>query len=529
MNSSEHIMASMAIFTDTFEPVSDYHLQMVGSHIHWINKLRESIANKGTLLNVEIISKDSCCPFGKWLHNEHTRLHLGHLHRYHECVEKHAAFHIEAGKVAELANKGKYDNALRELNSDSDFSRASNTLITAIFPPMTNSFFREDWKTKLHLTMQTNGVLPALGSPAPDFHLQNSALEEVTLASYVGKRKILNILPSLDVPGCVASIQKFNQNIANLENIVVLIITADLPSIQHCFSETEILHDVVVLSTFRAPTFAADYGVQITDKRLAGLMAPALVVIDEQNEVIYTQSLSELLELARKPDYESIFKVLKRSDNEAFGLEALSESLNILNMDASEIDSLPENFRAMDTSGIDSVREHFRVTIPIANPCYCEIVPPVPKENAPAEYKHAYALLATHKIQDESDETPTQQDSVEGVVPDKDSIPCMQFNLRDISMTGCSIVNQDEELSYFLRPHTIYKNCTIFIPNYGKATVTFKLMSQHKIEQHKAGEFNELIGILFVNMKPPVERVISCYAQELERRRISMLRGYSPK
>ena len=526
MNNSEHIMASMAIFTDTFEPISDYHLQMVGSHIHWINKLRESIVNRGTLLNVEIISKDNYCPFGKWLHNEHTRLHLGHLHRYHECVEKHAAFHIEAGKIAELANMGKYDNALRELNSDSDFSRASITLITAIFPPMTNSFFREDWKTKLHLTMQTNHALPALGSQAPDFYLENRELEEVTLASYAGKRKILNILPSLDVPGCMAWLQKFNQNIANLKNIVVLIISADLPSVQRCFSETEVLHDVVALSTFRAPTFAADYGVQITDKSLAGLMAPAIVVIDEKNEVIYTQFLSELLELARKPDYESIFKALKHTDSEVPSLEALSESLSILNVDTSKIDNLPENFRAMDTSVIGSVRENFRVTIPIANPCYCEIVPITPKENASEEYKHAYALLATRKIQNEIDETLR---SAEELVHDENLTPCMQFALLDISMTGCSIVNHDEELSYFLRPHTIYKNCTIFMPNYGKATITFKLMSQHKIELHKVDEFNELIGILFVNMKPSVERIISSYAQELERRRVSMLRGYSPK
>lgn len=313
MNDNEPILPSAAIFTDTFEPVSSYHLQMVGSHIHWVEKLRNSIVNKEMPLDVETISKDNCCDFGKWLHNKHTHSHLGHLHRYHECMEKHAAFHLEAGKVAGLANQGKYDNALWALNSDSAFTRASTVLITAIFPLTTNSFFREDWKAKLDLAIQTNGSLPLVGSQAPDFYLENSDLEEVTLATYSGKRKVLNILPSLDVPGCMASIQKFNQNVANLENIVVLIISADLPSVHRCFSETDVLHNVVALSTFRAPTFATDYGVQITSGCLAGLMVPAIVVIDEKNEVIYTQFLSKLLESARDPDYESIFGALKKS------------------------------------------------------------------------------------------------------------------------------------------------------------------------------------------------------------------------
>jgi hypothetical protein len=156
------------------------------------------------------------------------------------------------------------------------------------------------------------------------------------------------------------------------------------------------------------------------------------------------------------------------------------------------------------------------------------MVLPAPKENATKEYKRAYAL-ATHKIQDKIDEKLTKHGSTKVVVHDNDSIPCMQFNLRDISMTGCSIVNQDEEFSYFLRPHTTYKNCTIFIPNYGKAIVTLKLMSKHKIEYDKASELHELIGILFVNMTQSAEHDISCYTQELERQRISMLRGYLPQ
>ena len=155
--------------------------------------------------------------------------------------------------------------------------------------------------------IQTCGELPAVGNVAPNFSLANSALEDVTLANYASKRKILNIVPSLDTPTCAASARKFNQKASHLENTVVLIISADLPFAQCRFCEIEGLHDVQALSTFRS-TFASDYGVQITDCELTGLTARAIVVIDEKDTVIYTQLVSEL---AHEPDYEAVFTALK--------------------------------------------------------------------------------------------------------------------------------------------------------------------------------------------------------------------------
>ncbi|MEI7840979.1 MAG: thiol peroxidase [Methylococcaceae bacterium] len=155
--------------------------------------------------------------------------------------------------------------------------------------------------------IQTCGDLPAIGSDAPNFSLANIELDNVTLANYAGKRKILNIVPSLDTPTCAASARKFNQKAANLENSVVLIVSADLPFAQCRFCEIEGLDDVQVLSTFRS-TFATDYGVQIIDSALAGLTARAIVVIDEQNKIVYTQLVSEL---AHEPDYEAVFSALK--------------------------------------------------------------------------------------------------------------------------------------------------------------------------------------------------------------------------
>lgn len=155
--------------------------------------------------------------------------------------------------------------------------------------------------------LHTCGELPEIGSFAPDFSLANNELENVSLKNYAGKRKVLNIVPSLDTPTCAASARKFNQKAGNLENTVVLLISADLPFAQCRFCEIESLDGVEALSTFRS-TFGKDYGIEICDSALAGLTARAIVIIDEQDKVIYTQLVSEL---AHEPDYEAVFSALK--------------------------------------------------------------------------------------------------------------------------------------------------------------------------------------------------------------------------
>jgi thiol peroxidase len=128
----------------------------------------------------------------------------------------------------------------------------------------------------------------------------NGKLEDVSLADFAGKRKILAILPSLDTPVCAATARKFNNRAERLKNTAVLIISADLPFAQCRFCEREGLKNIIPLSTFRS-TFAEDYGVKLTDSVLAGLTARAIVIIDEQNRVIYTELVSEL---TNEPDYE---------------------------------------------------------------------------------------------------------------------------------------------------------------------------------------------------------------------------------
>jgi len=154
--------------------------------------------------------------------------------------------------------------------------------------------------------LHTSGELPAIGSQAPDFVLVDYQLEEVTLAAYAGKRKLLNIVPSLDTPTCAASTRKFNQKAAHLANTVVLVISADLPFAQCRFCETEDLTDIIPLSSFRS-SFADDYGVKLADTLLAGLTARAVMIIDEHDQVIYTELVNEL---ANEPDYESALAAL---------------------------------------------------------------------------------------------------------------------------------------------------------------------------------------------------------------------------
>jgi thiol peroxidase len=149
--------------------------------------------------------------------------------------------------------------------------------------------------------LHTSGELPAVGSKAPDFTLVNGKLQEVTLATYAGKRKILNIVPSLDTPVCAASTRKFNEKASKLDNTVVLVVSADLPFAQARFCEAEGLKNVIPLSTFRS-SFTDDYGVRITDTILAGLATRAIVILDENDNVIYTQQVDEV---ANEPDYES--------------------------------------------------------------------------------------------------------------------------------------------------------------------------------------------------------------------------------
>ena len=145
------------------------------------------------------------------------------------------------------------------------------------------------------------GELPALGERAPDFKLAGADLSDKGLADFKGKRKVLNIVASLDTSVCATSARKFNEAVSKLPDTVLLNISADLPYAASRFCASEGLEGVITLSTFRSPSFGKDYGVTILDGPMAGLMSRAVVVLDTDDKVLYTQQVPEISE---EPDYD---------------------------------------------------------------------------------------------------------------------------------------------------------------------------------------------------------------------------------
>ncbi|MBW6475687.1 MAG: thiol peroxidase [Chromatiales bacterium] len=157
--------------------------------------------------------------------------------------------------------------------------------------------------------IHTNGDLPAVGSTAPGFRLTAGDLSDKTLNDYTGKKKLISIVPSLDTGVCATSTVKFNQLAKEQgDGLVVLIVSADLPFAAQRFCTGEKLANVISLSMMRDKHFAKDYGVLITDGPLAGVTARAVLVLDENNQVLYSQLVGEI---AEEPDYEAALAAVK--------------------------------------------------------------------------------------------------------------------------------------------------------------------------------------------------------------------------
>ena len=153
-----------------------------------------------------------------------------------------------------------------------------------------------------------NGQLPQPGTQAPAFKLVGEGLADKSLQDFAGKRKVLNIFPSVDTPTCATSVRTFNAKASELSNTVVLCISADLPFAQGRFCGAEGLENVQNLSTLRGREFLENYGVAIADGPLAGLAARAVVVLDENDKVLHSELVKEI---AEEPNYEAVLAVLK--------------------------------------------------------------------------------------------------------------------------------------------------------------------------------------------------------------------------
>lgn len=156
--------------------------------------------------------------------------------------------------------------------------------------------------------IHTLGNLPKIGEKAPEFTLVKTDLSESKLSDYKGKKVVLNIFPSLDTPTCAASVRRFNTEASNMKDTIVLCISKDLPFAQARFCGAEGLDNVITLSDFRTGEFLKKYNVEIIDGPLAGLASRAVIIVDENRIITYTQQISEIVD---EPDYKSALNALK--------------------------------------------------------------------------------------------------------------------------------------------------------------------------------------------------------------------------
>lgn len=155
--------------------------------------------------------------------------------------------------------------------------------------------------------VNTYGMVPTAGEKAPAFRLTGKDLNEIRLDDFKGKRVVLNVFPSLDTAVCAASVRRFNQEASKFKNTVVICVSMDLPFAMSRFCTAEGIDSVLTASAFRSPDFGKDYGLTMTDGTLAGLLARAVLIIDENQNVIYSDLVSEI---TNEPDYDGAFYVL---------------------------------------------------------------------------------------------------------------------------------------------------------------------------------------------------------------------------
>lgn len=156
--------------------------------------------------------------------------------------------------------------------------------------------------------VQTCGDLPAIGQTAPKFGGVNSNLETIRLPELFGKKIVINFFPSIDTSVCAASVRKFNEMAASLDNTVVLCVSKDLPFAQSRFCGAESIKNVMTLSAFRCQHFDENYGLTMADGPLKGLLARAVFVIDTEGKLVYEQLVPEV---TNEPDYDAVLKVLQ--------------------------------------------------------------------------------------------------------------------------------------------------------------------------------------------------------------------------
>lgn len=161
---------------------------------------------------------------------------------------------------------------------------------------------------KGQVTINLNGEILKAGVDAPNFTAVKNDLSVFELAQEKGKRVVLNIFPSIDTGVCAQSVRRFNQDVANLENAIIINVSKDLPFAQARFCGVEGIDKAITVSAFRDDNFEKAYGLKQVDGPLAGLLARAVVVVDENGKVVYSELVPEI---AQEPNYEAALASIK--------------------------------------------------------------------------------------------------------------------------------------------------------------------------------------------------------------------------
>ncbi len=154
--------------------------------------------------------------------------------------------------------------------------------------------------------VQTIGDLPAKGEKAPEFTLTGTDLADLTPADFEGRRVVLNIFPSIDTGVCAQSVRTFNERAASLTDATVVCASADLPFALKRFCGAEGIENVTTASNFRSD-FGTQYGVEMTDGPMKGLLARSVVVLDTDGTVLHTELVPDI---TQEPDYDAALAVL---------------------------------------------------------------------------------------------------------------------------------------------------------------------------------------------------------------------------
>ncbi len=157
------------------------------------------------------------------------------------------------------------------------------------------------------ITCHTSGTMPALGEKAPCYNLVKPDLTDVKCSDFNGRNIVFNIFPSLDTSVCAMTVRRFNEMASKLKDTTVICISMDLPFAASRFCAAEGIDNVIVASAFRSPMFGQKFGVQLVDGPLAGLLARAVIVMDESRRVVYSQLVDEI---TSEPDYDAVLKSL---------------------------------------------------------------------------------------------------------------------------------------------------------------------------------------------------------------------------